>query len=86
MLKKALLTVAAATAITAGATAIHTPTADAGWRFSVGIHAPIHAYGYGYKRYYGPTCYTKHKRVRVKFWTYYGPRWKTVYRPFRVCY
>ncbi len=95
MLKKALMTVTAAVAITAGASAIHTPTADATYYgYSYNKYAPVHSYGYryGHRKIYrygyrvAPVCYTKYKLVHIKFHTSYGPRFKTVYRPFNVCY
>jgi len=63
MLKKTLMTAAAALAITAGATTISTPDANAGVKFNVTIG---HGYGGHYGGYYGGHCGTQ--RVLVRTW------------------
>ena len=153
MLKNVIMTVAAAAAITAGASAVHTPTADAGWYNKYTRYAPVrtyktgyalkrtykygyarkhsygykpsykygyalkhsygykptykygyalkhsygykptykygyalkHTYGYGHTGYVAPVCIVKHKKLRIKAVTHHGLRWKTIYRPFRIC-
>ncbi len=64
MFKKTLLTAAAALAITAGATTIAAPDANAGVKFNVTFG---HGYYGGYGGYYGGH-YCGSRRVFVKYW------------------
>ena len=80
MIKKTLLTAAAAIAISTGATALQTNSAEAGY------HG-----GYGYKSYhyghhYG--CYKKWRKVKIRYWShrYYGWHYKYVWRSYRYCH
>ncbi len=63
MLKKILLTSAAALAITAGATTISTPDANAGVSINLGFGGGY--YG-GYGGYYGGYCGSH--RVLIRYW------------------
>ncbi len=67
MLKKTLMTAAAALAITAGATTISTPDANAGVKVKLGFGHGYH----GYNGYYGGPWGGHHcgsYRVRIKYW------------------
>jgi hypothetical protein len=90
MLKKTLMTAAAALAITAGATSISTPQANAGVKFNVtfghGYHGHHGGHYGGYNNYYGPSCYWKKKRVRTSFWHYGHKHRQWVWRSYKVCY
>ena len=78
MLKKTLLTAAAAVAITTGASALQATPAEAGY------------YGYGFKKHYGYGygCYKKWRKIKIRYWShyYYGWRYKYVWRPYKFCY
>ena len=80
MLKKTLMTAAAAAAITAGATAVSAPQANAGVKFHIGFGH------YSYHHFHKPVCYTKYKKVKVKIWTKWGPVWKWKVKPVYVCH
>lgn len=89
MLKKTLLTAAAALALTAGATTFATPDAKAGVSFNIGFYG--HGFhGYGHVRHYGyghRTCYVKYyKKIKVKVWTHHGPVWKWIKKPVYACH
>jgi len=91
MLKKTLLTAAAALAITTGAFAVNAPDANAGVNVQIGFGGHHgghwgghHGYGYGYG--YGYGCYTKWKKRKIKFWHNGHSHWKWVSKPYKVCY
>lgn len=87
MLKKTLLTAAAALAITTGATAVSTPDANAGVKFNVTFGHGYHGnYGGYYGGYYGPSCHWKKRRVRISYWHNGHKHHKWVWRSYRVCY
>ena len=67
MLKKTLLTAAAALAITAGATTISTPEAKAGVSINLGFGGWGGYYG-GYSPYYGHRYYYRHRHWRHRHW------------------
>ena len=82
MLKKSLMTAAAALAITAGATTISTPDANAGVKFNItfgGGH-----YG-GYYGGYGHYCYWKKHLVKVTSWHNGHTHTKWVWKSYKVC-
>jgi hypothetical protein len=90
MLKKTIVTAAAALAITTGAVATNATDANAGVKVHVGFghgyYAPYYGpYGYGYG-YWGPHCYTKIKKYKKKVWTKWGPKKIWVKKPVKVCY
>ena len=68
MLKKTLMTAAAALAITAGATTLSTPDANAGVSISFGFGGGY--YGGHYGGYYGGHhgYYCGSRRVRISYW------------------
>ncbi len=70
MLKKTLMTAAAALAITAGATTISTPDANAGVKFNITLGGGYYGGHHGYQGYYGGhhgySCSTR--RVRRSYW------------------
>jgi len=88
MLKKTLLTAAAALAITTGASAISAPEANAGVKFNVTFGHGYNGgyYGNYYGGYYGPSCYWKKKRVKISFWHNGHKHRKWVWRSYRRCY
>ncbi len=69
MLKKTLMTAAAALAITAGATTISTPDANAGVRINLNFGG-----GY-YGGYYGGYCGTQRVLVRIRHRGHFHRRW-----------
>lgn len=91
MLKKTLLTAAAALAITTGATAISTPDANAGVKLNItfghGYYGGYYGDYYGgyYGGYYGPSCFWKQRRVKTHFWHNGHKHRKWVWRSFNVC-
>ena len=76
MLKKTLMTAAAAAAITAGATAFSAPDANAGFK----------KFHHGYHHFHKTHCFWKYKKVKVKIWTKWGPIWKWKVKPVYVCH
>ena len=86
------MTAAAALAITAGATTISTPEANAGVKFNVtfghGYYGGYHGYYGGYYDNYGPSYYWKKKRVRISYWHHgHGHKHhKWVWRSYKVRY
>lgn len=83
MLKKTLLTAAAALAVTAGATAMHTPDASAGG-FSITIGNGH--YGGGYYGYYDDYCFWKKKKVKISYWNGWKWKYKWVWKRYQVCW
>jgi len=87
MLKKTLLTAAAALAITTGAGAISAPDANAGVKFHTKFgHGHNGFFGDYFDGYFGPTCFWKKKRVKISFWHHGHKHRKWVWRSFRVCH
>ncbi|MDH3581727.1 MAG: hypothetical protein OEM91_14015 [Hyphomicrobiales bacterium] len=88
MLKKTLMTAAAALAITTGASAINAPDANAGVKVHIGIGGHgWHGYGhYPYYGGYGYGCFTKWKKKKIKVWHNGHFHWKWVSKPYKVCY
>lgn len=84
MLKKTALVALTAIAITTGATAFKTPEANAGVNVSINLGGGGY-YG-GYYPYWGPSCFWKVKKYKVKVWTKWGPKWIWKKKKFRVCY
>lgn len=84
MLKKTALVALTAVAITTGATAFKTPEANAG----VNVRINLGGGGYygGYYPYWGPSCFWKVKKYKVKVWTKWGPKWVWTKKKFHVCY
>lgn len=86
MLKKTLLTAAAALVITTGVTTLSSSQAEAGYRFHIGGN-----WGHFHIGHY-PKCYTKYKTVKVRYkvWSDYYCKyiWRTkwVKRPYKYCY
>ena len=74
MLKKTVLSLATVAAIGAGTLAMTPSKADAG------IHIKIGGPGWGHG------CFWRTKLVKVKYWTKWGPVYKWVYRPVRICW
>ncbi len=70
MLKKILLTSAAALAITVGATTISTPDANAG----VSVNLSFGGYG-GHGGYYGGHCGTQRVLIRYRHRHHFHRRW-----------
>lgn len=91
MIKKTLLTAAAALAITAGATTLSAPDANAGnFSINVGFSGGHHGFhgGHRFKKHgYGHRCYVKYyKKHKVKKWTHHGYKWVWVKKPVYVCH
>jgi hypothetical protein len=92
MLKKTLMTAAAALAIMTGATAVSTSDANAGVKFNIKLGHGYHGGYYGnyyngyYGGYYGPSCYWKKKRVSNSFWHNGHKHNNWVWRTVKVCY
>lgn len=86
MLKKILLTTAAALAITTGASAISTPDANAGVKLHVKFGHGWHGYHGGYYNYFGHGCFWKKKRVKITYWHHDHKHKKWVWRKYKVCY
>ncbi len=90
MLKKTLMTAAAAPAITAGATTLSTPDANAGISVSFGFGSGYYGSYYGghyggyYGGYRGYSCWEK-RRVRVSYWHKGHKHTKWAWRTVRVC-
>lgn len=74
MIKKTLLTAAAALAITSGASVLQAPQAEAGY------------YGYYGHGYYKRHCFTKWRKIKVRRWGRYGYYYKWIWRPYKRCY
>ncbi len=86
MFKKTLLTAAAALAITAGATSISTPDANAGVKWNITFGHGYNGYYGGHYNNYGPACYWKKKYVKISFWRHGHKRHKWVWKSYKVCY
>lgn len=82
MMKKTMIALAALAAITAGASTLGANKAEAGVSVNIGFGG----YGGYYGGYFGPKCYTKYKAIKIKKWGYYGWYWKTIWKPYTVCY
>lgn len=70
MLKKTVLTAAAALALTGAAATVNTPEANAGY------YRADHHYG----------CVTKYTQATVKYWNGCEWAYKIVWKPVRVCH
>ena len=79
MIKKTLLTAAAALAITSGASVLQAPQAEAGYHGY---------YGHGYygHRYYKRHCFTKWRKIKVRRRGHHGHYYKWIWRPYKRCY
>ncbi len=86
MLKKILLTTAAALAITTGASAISAPDANAGVKLNVTFGHGWHGYHGGYYDFYGSNCHWKKKRVKITYWHHGHKHKKWVWRSYRHCH
>ncbi len=73
MLKKTLMTAAAALAITAGATTISTPDANAGVRVNLSFGGGHHWGGYG--GYYGGYCGSHRVLIRYRHRGHFHRKW-----------
>lgn len=101
MLKKTVLTAAAALTMFAGATALQADPAEAGVKIQL-VHGKGHGFAHGKapfggkRHFHGPRfgfypgrpfCFTRYKTVRVKRWSPRRHRWVTrkITRPVTIC-
>jgi len=83
MLKKILLTTAAALAITTGAFSIGASDANAGVKLNVTFG---HGWHGGHHNFHGSNCIWKKKRVRISYWHHGHKHKKWVWKSYPICY
>lgn len=81
MIKKTLMTTAAAVAIAGAATIAQPSKAEAGFSLHVGGH------GFGFSLH-APHCDTRWRKVRIRYWSrrWHAYRYRWDWRPYRYCY
>jgi hypothetical protein len=88
MFKKILMTAAALSALTFGASAANATYGGYGYNYGYSYnYRPAYSHSYSYS-HYQPTCYYKSIPVTIRVWNdyYYQYTYKTVYRSVKSCY